>query len=44
MGGTLARMKEKRRTYRALVGEPEREKKTLGIPGCRWEDNIKKRY
>ena len=29
MGGTLARMKEKRRTYRALVGEPEREKKHL---------------
>jgi hypothetical protein len=40
MGRTLACMREKRRTHRTFVGKPER-KKTLGIPGCRWEDNIK---
>jgi hypothetical protein len=26
--------------YRALVGKPE-GKRALGIPRCRWEDNIK---
>jgi hypothetical protein len=33
-------MREKRNTYRLLVGKPER-KRPLGKPRCRWMDNIK---
>jgi hypothetical protein len=33
-------MGEKRNAYKILVGKPER-KTPLGIPKCRWEDNIK---
>jgi hypothetical protein len=38
--GNLARMGEKRITYRILVGKPE-GKRPLGTPRCRWVDNIK---
>ena len=38
MGG--ARMGENRGENRGLVGKPE-EKRPLGRPRCRWEDNIK---
>jgi hypothetical protein len=31
---------EGRGVYRVLVGKPE-EKRPLGRPRCRWEDNIK---
>jgi hypothetical protein len=31
---------EERGVYRGLVGKPE-EKKSLGRPRCRWDDNIK---
>jgi hypothetical protein len=37
--GHVARMGERRVTYRVLVGRPER-KKPLGRPRRRWEDNI----
>ena len=33
-------MEDRRVTYRVLVGKPE-EKKSLGRPRDRWEDNIK---
>jgi hypothetical protein len=33
-------MGEKRNVYRLLVGKPE-GKRPLGIPRCRWIDNIK---
>ena len=33
-------MGERRGTYRVLVGKPE-EKRPLGSPSVRWEDNIK---
>jgi hypothetical protein len=33
-------MGEGRGVYRILVGRPE-GKRPLGIPRCRWEDNIK---
>jgi hypothetical protein len=33
-------MGKNRGVYRVLVGKPE-EKKSLGRPRCRWEDNIK---
>ena len=33
-------MEERRGVYRGLVGKPE-GKRRLGIPSCRWEDNIK---
>jgi hypothetical protein len=33
-------MEERRRAYRALVGKPE-ERRPLGRPRRRWEDNIK---
>ena len=36
----MARMGEKRRVYRILVGKPE-GKRPLGRPRRRWEDNIK---
>jgi hypothetical protein len=38
--GHVARMGEKRNTYRLLVGKLER-KRPLGRPRCRWVDNIK---
>jgi len=38
--GHVASMGEKRDVYRVLVGKLE-EKKPLGIPRRRWEDNIK---
>jgi hypothetical protein len=33
-------MRERRGAYRALVGKPE-ERRPLGRPRHRWEDNIK---
>jgi hypothetical protein len=36
----VARMMESRGVYRVLVGRPE-EKRPLGSPRRRWEDNIK---
>jgi hypothetical protein len=38
--GHVARMGERRRAYRALVGKPE-GRRPLGRPRRRWEDNIK---
>jgi hypothetical protein len=38
--GHVARMGERRSTYRALVGKPEGWRQ-LGRPRRRWEDNIK---
>jgi hypothetical protein len=38
--GHVARIGEREGVYRVLVGKPE-GKRTLGIPRCRWEDNIK---
>ena len=38
--GYIARIGERRGTHRVLVGKPE-GKRRLGIPGYRWEDNIK---
>jgi hypothetical protein len=38
--GHMACMREKRNTYRVLVGKPE-GKKPLPRPRCTWEDNIK---
>jgi hypothetical protein len=38
--GHVARMGEKRNAYRLLVAKPE-EKRPLGIPRCRWVDNIR---
>jgi hypothetical protein len=35
----VARMGERKGVYIVLVGKPER-KRSLGIPRCRWEDNI----
>jgi len=40
MGEHVARMGEKRGTYRVLVRQPE-GKGPLGIPMLRWEYNIK---
>jgi hypothetical protein len=37
----LARMGEKRNSYRILIGKPE-EKRPLGRPKRRWVDNIEK--
>jgi len=39
-GGQVARMGERRRVSRVLVGETEGKRK-LGRPRCRWEDNMK---
>jgi len=36
--GHVARMGDRRGAYRFLVGKPE-EKRPLGRPMCRWEDN-----
>jgi hypothetical protein len=38
--GHVARMGEERVVYKVLVGKPE-EKRPLGRPRCRWEDNIR---
>ena len=38
--GHVARMGERRRVYRVLVGKPE-GKRPLGKPRCIWDDNIK---
>ena len=38
--GHVAHMGESRGVHRVLVGKPE-GKRTLGRPGCRWDDNIK---
>ena len=38
--GHVARMGERRRVYRVLVGKPD-GKRPLGRPRRRWEDNIK---
>jgi hypothetical protein len=38
--GHVARMGDERGVYRVLVGRPE-EKRPLGRPRRRWEDNIK---
>jgi hypothetical protein len=38
--GHVARMGEKRRAYRILVGKPEGNR-PLGRPRRRWEDNIR---
>jgi hypothetical protein len=38
--GHVARIGEKRDTYRILVGKPE-GKRPLGRPRKRWEDNIR---
>jgi hypothetical protein len=40
MGGACRADGEKRGVYRVLVGKPE-EKRPLGRPRRRWEDNIK---
>jgi hypothetical protein len=37
--GHVARMLEKRNAYKILVGKLE-EKRLIGRPRCRWEDNI----
>jgi len=39
--GHVAYMEEKRDAYRVLVGKPE-GKRSLGRPGRRWEDDIKR--
>jgi len=38
--GHVTRMGERRSVYRVMVGKPE-EKRLLGRPRRRWEDNIK---
>jgi hypothetical protein len=38
--GHVARMGEKRKAYRLLVGTPE-GRRALGRPRCRWVDNIR---
>jgi hypothetical protein len=38
--GHVARMREKRNTYRILVGKPEANS-PLGRPKRRWVDNVK---
>jgi hypothetical protein len=38
--GHVARMREKRNSYRLLVGKPE-GKRSLGKPRRRWMDNIR---
>ena len=40
MGGACSASGERRGIYSVLVGRPE-EKRPLGIPKRRWEDNIK---
>jgi hypothetical protein len=38
--GNIARMRKSSSSYRVLVGNPE-EKRSLGMPKRRWEDDIK---
>jgi len=38
--GYVARMEVRRRAYRVLVGKPE-ERRQLGAPTRRWDENIK---
>ena len=38
--GHVARMKEGRSAFKILTGRPT-EKRPLGKPRCRWEDNLK---
>ena len=40
MGGACSRHGDRRGLHRVLVGKPE-EKRPLGRPSRRWEDNIK---
>jgi len=40
MGGACSAYREGRGVYRDLVGKPE-EKRLIGRPRLRWEDNIK---
>ena len=40
MDGACSMYGERRGAYRILVGKPEGNR-PLGIPRCRWEDNIK---
>jgi hypothetical protein len=40
MGRACSTNEEKRNTYRILMGNSE-GKRPLGIPGHRWEDNVK---
>jgi len=40
MGGAVTCMEERKESYRALVGKSE-EKRSLGRPRYRWDDNIK---
>ena len=40
VGGVCSTYGERRDAYRVLVGKFE-EKRPVGRPGCRWEDNIK---
>ena len=41
MGGACSTMEERRGVYRVLVGKSD-EKRPLGRPRRRWEENIKK--
>ena len=41
MGGACSAYGRQERRIQGLEGKPER-KKPLVIPGCRWEDNIKR--
>ena len=38
--GHIARMEESRSAFKVLTGTPT-EKRHLGMPRCRWEDNIR---
>ena len=40
LAGHVARMEERRGVHKVFVGKPE-EKRPLGRPRLRWEDNIK---
>ena len=40
MGRACRSVRERRGAYRVLVGKFE-AKRPLGIPGSRWEDNVK---
>jgi hypothetical protein len=43
LAGHVSRMRERRNAYRVMVGKPE-QKRPLGRPRYRWEDNINKRF
>jgi hypothetical protein len=38
--GNIARMEESKSTFKIVTGKPP-EKRLLGRPRCRWEDNIR---